>query len=85
MFLPALFDLQLICLNVIQLIYILSITVYRKEKFQGAVQTWQKVHPGTLSKDMVIITNYDVDSNEEKTLFHLRAKKYQFVRIAEAS
>ena len=56
-------------MNVSALICILSITVYRKEKSQGAVLLGGRAHPETLSKDMVIIANYDVENNEDKTVF----------------
>ena len=59
----------MISLNVSVLICILSIKVYRKEKSQGAVLLGGRIHPETLSKDMVIIANYDVENNEDKTVF----------------
>ena len=31
--------------------------------------SWQSVHPETLSKDMVIISKYDTESNEDRTVF----------------
>ena len=58
----------MISLKVIDLICILSITVCRKEKVPGRYFL-ADVHPETLSKDMVIITKYDIESNEERTVF----------------
>ena len=40
-----------------------------KGKGPRALLSWQSVHPETLSKDMVIIANYDVENNEDKTVF----------------
>ena len=59
----------MIILNVSVLICILSIIVYRKEKSQGAVLLGGRIHPETLSNDMVIIAKYDIESNEDRTVF----------------
>ena len=38
-------------------------------KSPRALLSWQSVHPETSSKDMVIIAKYDVESNEDRTVF----------------
>lgn len=58
----------MIILNVRTLLCILSITAYRKEKVLERYFLADR-NSETLSKDMVIITKYDIESNEERTVF----------------
>jgi len=58
----------MIYLNVSALLSILSITVYRKGKVSERYFLADR-NPETLSKDMVIIAKYDVNSNEDRTVF----------------
>ena len=58
----------MIILNVYTLLCILSITAYRKEKVSECYFLADR-NSETLSKDMVIITKYDIESNEERTVF----------------
>ena len=58
----------MISLIVNNLICILSITVYRKEKVSERYFLADR-NPETLSKDMVIIAKYDTESNEDRTVF----------------
>ena len=58
----------MIILNVHILLCILSITVYEKEKVSERYFLADR-NSETLSKDMVIITKYDIESNEERTVF----------------
>ena len=52
----------------ILLLCILSITAYRKEKVSERYFLADR-NSETLSKDMVIIAKYDVESNEDRTVF----------------
>lgn len=57
----------MIILNVHTLLCILSITAYRKEKVSERYFLADR-NSEALSKDMVIITKYDIESNEEHTV-----------------